>query len=514
MALLMTSVKKISVNARASLPPTEQLLVEGGDARIALDAENLNKYGCSPFPDPGILALGSSTASGISEAGFAAAGRLRGRIAEAMEMMTDAEIYAHELERIRQEFTRLCGVSDMPGLDVVFAASGTDLHLIAAQLGGAAGAPMLAIMVDPAETGSGVRAALAGNGRIDVAAVAIRLPDGTPRPIADVDAEFEALAMRAARLGQRVLLVLTDVSKTGMIAPSPACALALRQRLPHAVNVLVDACQFRIAPATLRGYLERDFMVALTGSKFVSGPPFSGALLIPAAAASHSGRRIVPRALSAYSTRADWPEHWDASALPGNVANFGLLLRWEAALAELRAFRSVPEEDVRKFLQEFAHAIHARLAGNSVFEPLPVPVLERFSPGDATGWDRIQTIFPFLLFHPATDAGRLPLSHEEVMQVYRLLQIDLSGCCDGSAIAALRCQLGQPVACGYRGGVAVSALRVCASARMVVEAAAQGGRGASAVIEKTMAALDKAALLASNLPRFVTEMRQRRKELA
>ena len=511
----------MSVNVRACLPPTERLLVEGGDARIALDTENLNKYGCSPLPDPDVVALGSSTASGISAAGFAAADRLRSRLVQAAETATDAAIYAHELKRIRQEFVRLCGVSDVHGLDVVFAASGTDLHLIAAQLGGAAEMPMLAIMVDPAETGSGVPAALAGrhfssraalgdaviedefiigdgtasNGGIEVATVAIRLADGTPRPPADIDAEFEALVTRAAGMGQRVLLVLTDVSKTGIIAPSPACALALRQKLANAVEVFVDACQFRIAPSTLRSYLDLGFMVALTGSKFVTGPPFSGALLIPASAASRLRGRPLPGALSAYSTRADWPESWDVNGLPGDVANFGLLLRWEAALEELRAFRLVPEAEVANFFQEFARIIRNRLVADPLFEPLPVPSLDRSPLGGATGWDYIQTIFPFLLFHPPTDAGKLPLSREETTQVYRLLQIDLRDRYEDGAIAALRCQLGQPVACGNRGGVPVSALRLCASARLVVEATAQGGRNAPAVIEQAVAALEKTALL-------------------
>ena len=67
---------------------------------------------------------------------------------------------------------------------------------------------------------------------------------------------------------------------------------------------------------------------------------------------------------------------------------------------------------------------------------------------------------------------------------------DLTG-----AAAALRCQLGQPVACGKRDGIPVSALRLCASTRLVVEATAWGGRRSSAVIERALAALDKIALL-------------------
>jgi hypothetical protein len=47
-----------------------------------------------------------------------------------------------------------------------------------------------------------------------------------------------------------------------------------------------------------------------------------------------------------------------------------------------------------------------------------------------------------------------------------------------------------------RDGVAVSALRLCVSARLIVEAVANDGVGATAVIERAMAALDKTAQLA------------------
>lgn len=508
------------------LPPTAQLLVQGGDARIALDPDSLNKYGCSPFPDAGLLALGSSTASGISAAGYAAADSLRSRLLHAVA--PDAVLYAAELNRIRLELLELCGVSALPGVEIVFAASGTDLHLIAAQIGGAADtAPVLALMVDAQETGSGVPSALAGrhfsnraalgdaviegdfisariatDRAIVVATVAIRLADGTPRPISDIDEEFAARATAAAALGQRVLLVLADISKTGMLAPSPACVLELQRKLPGTIDVLVDACQFRIAPATLQAYLQHGFMVALTGSKFVTGPPFSAALLIPAAAASRLRSAPLPRSLSAYSTRADWPAGWDTAALRNDIPNFGLLLRWQAALQELRAFRALPETAVSDFLQKFARAIGDRLHSDPAFEPLPVPALDRRPLTSDATWDHTQTIFPFLLFHPPANAVTLPLSREQTIRVYRLLQIDLSDHPDADAmplsgaLAALRCQLGQPVACGTRYGVAVSALRLCASARLVVEGCAQGGRNASAVIATALAALDKTALLA------------------
>src|SRR5262249_49057432 len=115
------------------LPSTLQLLASGGDSRIDL-AQGQNKYGCPPFPEPDVLAYGSSTASTITSGSFAAAENLRLRLLRTTRTNTVAATYTRELARIREELLNLCELSDLPGVDVVFAASGTDTHLIAAQL--------------------------------------------------------------------------------------------------------------------------------------------------------------------------------------------------------------------------------------------------------------------------------------------------------------------------------------------------------------------------------------------
>ncbi|MGZ3253033.1 MAG: hypothetical protein ACXU7D_01855, partial [Burkholderiaceae bacterium] len=396
------------------LSSTAELLIEGGDTRIALGADGItNKYGCTPFPDAGLLSFGSSTASVISASAFEAANRLREKLVHALNTDSPAKIYAKELNRIRPELKNLCGLADMPDLDIIFAASGTDLHLIASQIaGGPASHPTRVIMAGVEETGSCVPFALAGkhfstrsalgqlveegspiagSTSIDISTVPIRHNDGRARAIAEIDADIESLANEAVQMHQRILLILVDVSKTGMIAPSPACAAALHRRFPEAVDVLVDACQFRIAPITLRTYLEQDFMVALTGSKFVTGPTFAGALLLPASIAQRLRNRSLPLALSSYSARAEWPEDWNNADIFDNAANFGLLLRWEAALEELRAFRAVPDEDITAFLAVFADTIRNRLQESPFFAPLPVPQLERQSLSQTGNWDQCQT---------------------------------------------------------------------------------------------------------------------------
>ena len=372
------------------MPATSQLLTEGGDSRIVCAPGETNRYGCSALPEPAVLAYGSSTASTVSCAGFAAADVLRDRLLHATSTETEAVTYHQELDRVRRELRTLCGLEKIAGLEIIFGASGTDLHLFASQLmvEKDAGAPLI-IRVEAAETGRGVPDALAGRhfgdcaplgdavipnfpldcGRpIDVLEIPCRARDGKLRPAATVDTEVENAVRQAVKTGRRVLLTLVDVSKTGLLSPSPTTVDALRSRYPDQVDVLVDACQFRLAPSTLRAYLERDFLVAITGSKFVTGPTFCGALLVPASAAARLKTRTLPRALRAYSARADWPQGWAARGALKNVANYGLLLRWEAALAELRAFRELSEKAIHDFLAAFAGAVKRHLNQSPAFE--------------------------------------------------------------------------------------------------------------------------------------------------
>ncbi len=503
----IASSKLVERPGLPGLPPTEQLLLEGGDTRIALLPEcGTNQYGCQAVPAPAQLAFGSATASVISDAAFAATDRLRDRLADREQTTPRPVTYARELNRIRRELILLCGLPHHKGLELIFGASGTDLHLMAAQLvGGTATKPTRVIMMDAAETGSSVPHALSGRhfnttsalghtvntgmpmGSRNITGV-VNLPlrhiDGTPRPVAVLDAEVESLVTEAVAQGRRVLLNMVDVSKSGLIAPSPACLLALRRRMPQAFDVLVDACQFRLAPATLNAYLEQDCMVALTGSKFVTGPAFSAVLLVPPAVAARFRQRLLPRTLRAYSARADWPDNWVAGRVLDPVANYGLLLRWEAALEELRRFRAIPEAKVGAFLQDFSQAVQVRLRDDPGFHPLAVPRLDRRPLVATTGWDHIQTLFPFTLSHPCGT----PLTREETTRVYRRLQSE-------------GCQLGQPVACGHRHGQPASALRLCASARLIVEATAGRGERSASVIARTLAALDRVAYAVQHLSR-------------
>jgi hypothetical protein len=436
------------------LSETSLLLTQGGDARIeTAPPHHKNPYGCAPFPDPALLDFGSCTASVISSEGFAAADALRVKFLEHPDK-------AGEARRIRAELADLCGLPKDSDIEIMLTPSGTDAHRIAVQHLYASESEPLIVMVEPAESGSGVPAALATGHRGHVIAVNVREPDGQPRSAAAIDAEVTSLTLSALAAERPVLLVLTDVSKSGLIAPSVACVAQLHHHAPERITVLVDACQFRLSHATLRAYLARDFVVALTGSKFVGGPSFSGALLMPMA-------------------RSRKPPEEDCPP--------GLLLRWEAALQSLRAFRALPEGRIRNFLLGFAAAIRNHIAQHPQLEALPVTALERSPLVEDNTWDTVQTIFPFLLYHSGDGGLSPPLSRDETLKIFQQLPEARS--------SPRRGRLGQPVLCGSRQGMPVSALRLCVSARTVVAALQGGKESEERIILEACTLLDEAAAL-------------------
>jgi len=493
--------------AGLDLPSTEALLREGGDTRLALDpVSGSNRYGCKARPDKSLANFGSATASTVSAEGFAAAHALHKRLLEADRREPRPVTYARELDRVRGELIELCGLSGLAGLELVFAASGTDLHLIVSELvAGSAAAPTLCIGIEPQETGSGVPTALdgrhfsgwtalgspvtegaaIGSGGTEVAALAARAADGSLRAAAEVEDELKVMVQAASQAGRKVLLTVADVSKSGLISPGLETVLDLVQRFPRTVEVLIDACQFRLSPASLRAYLDRGFMVAVTGSKFLAGPTFSAALLVPGSVSERLRDRLLRPGLRPYSARAEWPADWGARAALTDAVNFGLLLRWEAALGELTAFRAIPEADVMAFASAFADEVQARLAADPAFEPLEARIPDRSAIGAVGGWDRLGTVFPFLLRHIGGphDGGYLSLAANQ--DVYR-----------GLLNAKSPVRLGQPVLCGQRNGRPISALRLCNSARLIVEGARDGGAHAQDVIDRAVAALDATAAAA------------------
>ncbi len=161
-----------------------------------------------------------------------------------------------------------------------------------------------------------------------------------------------------------MLLQIMDTSKLGWRAPSAACLDEIARRWPRKVQVVVDACQARLGRRRLRSYLDRGYMVLITGSKFFGGPAFSGALLVPKGL-SRSLDRIggIAPGFFDYAGRCDWPMAWTAlRSRFERRPNFGQWLRWEAALAEIGSYYAVPGAFRARALAELAAGIDSMIA--------------------------------------------------------------------------------------------------------------------------------------------------------
>lgn len=475
------------------------LLAAGGDDRLALDAAGRNLYGHPPAPVHE-RAFGSSTASTISAPAFAALRPYHADLVRAIETRGAAVACRDAAEAIRADLRTLIGCP--AGVEIVLSPSGTDVHLLAVLLAHA-DRPLLTITLEGSETGSSIAAAAGGAHYMPHAPSGATVAPGVPlcvaianrvlaardpfdgiRDEAEIEAELDSVIATAIADGRDCLLVVTDVSKTGLIAPGIDTALRLAARHGDRLTVLVDACQLRLAPATLSAYLALGMPVAITGSKFLGGPVFSGALLCPPGLAARLRTRRLPEAATDYSCAADWPAGWAAADVLGVRVNPGVLLRWQAALHEWRALRAIPQDRITAIVAGFARAVETRLRRDSAFETIASRPLDRRALALGGSFDTLPTIFPFLLARadPLGRRARL-LSVEETRAIHRDL-------------AARGVRLGQPVACGQRLGAPVAALRLCISARLIVDAGADED-GFDRLLDSAMVALDTAALLAA-----------------
>ncbi len=510
------------------LGTTESIMETGGDVRLLRDPQTgLNGYGCSHRPRPWAITFASSTASSVSERGYQAGDRARLRITAALLNSGNRRVIAHAVSSMRRRVRTSLGVPT--STLVVLAASGTDSELLALSFVhlGAGDRPITAILLAPEETGSGVPMAARGqhfaidtaNGhdvakaapiegfRADTALVSIPLRDAQGQALAPALVQHmvtEAIA-QAIEAGRRPVLHALDLSKTGLLAPSMAGLRALRARFGHDFDLVVDACQLRIAPTRLCAYLALDGIVLVTGSKFLTGPPFAGAALVPPAMAARLEQGVLPAGLDAYFGRAEWPGRSRAVQNLPDTANYGLLLRWWAALAEWRAFAAVPDERKAALLDRFAATVNQAIARHRCLELLPLPTLDREGT-DERAWDERRMIFAFAVRDPARP-DRL-LGPAEARLIYQWLNADCSGCFDrvrdpaAHALAQRICHIGQPVALADAAGGAVGWLRVSAGARLISGEPSLRHLSFEKRVDREMADLatlfDKVALLHQN----------------
>lgn len=481
--------------------PAEWLLMQGGDNRLIVDpATGLNKYGCSPKPRPWAVTFASCTASSISDMAYLTAEKMREEVLLSAFRNGIGTASLDQAERTRREIMHTFGLNKIPGAEIIFSSSGTDVELIALYLTLSGHEEHVTnILVAPNEVGSGTVSAAGGlhfdsltplgsrvqpgspvagidSKRVELIKIPIRHSTGEPVKTDALDRKIFENVECACRKGGRVLLHLLDSSKTGVGAPSVEMTRKIKTIFGQKVNVLVDAAQMRLSRQALQDYVNDGFLVIVTGSKFFTGPPLSGALVIPPAIArAVDSFDLFPDGLADYATQSDFPNRWHA--LTGNLANtinVGLLLRWQAALWEIKAFYSVSParqfETVRQFLTSLIDAIQK----NPNLEFLLAPALKQLHGKYEEHWDQIQTIFSFLVKRRDGSSGEyLNLTFAESQHAYRWLNMDIAHYLPTEAreqekrVAGIRCHIGQPVRILQQKKSWYAAQRIAIGARLI-----------------------------------------------
>jgi hypothetical protein len=473
--------------------PIEQILTRGGDTRLVLDpVSRLNGYGCRPFPRPEAFTFASSTATSISGRAYAAAAAARqALLRDSLAGGFDRAFDAH-MDAIRDELKKLLGLAGS-GCDIVFSPSGTDAQLHALFIARAAlGTPLVSIIAAADETGSGADFATSGRHFNAVTAPGIAVAKGEPidgmaegveslsiplrnatgllRACDEVDAEIRDAIARSIAAKKRVLLFAVDSSKFGLRSPSLGCLRRIAAAAGQDVQVVIDAAQMRLGMRRLRRYVELGFIVLITGSKFFTGAPFSGALVLPpAVAAKCCDLDHVPSGLRDYTNASDWPPAFAGlrAALPAR-SNLGQWARWVAALEEMRAYFAVPKAFREFALRQFAEVVPRLVGAESSCEALLLGNEAAADSDDEEFAER--TIFPFFV----RSKGRL-MSQAETTTLYRALNDDVAALLPTTLppmqrlLAARRCHIGQPVAVADGHNRVAGALRISAGARVVSE---------------------------------------------
>jgi diaminopimelate decarboxylase len=188
-----------------------------------------------------------------------------------------------------------------------------------------------------------------------------------------------------------VLLHVVCGSKTGLISPSLATlssvfsslssGLAAKER----IIVVIDACQLRCRLELVSEYINRNYPLLVTGSKFFTGPPFSGAVILPSEYANDievylatrraSGAKeecLIPEGIidfiTQYEVSAEMKElkqylrdinikslSSSSSSSPSSSSscsigwfNYGLSLRWSLSLDIMERYSALPSSLIQE----------------------------------------------------------------------------------------------------------------------------------------------------------------------
>ena len=473
--------------------PTEYLLMSGGDLRLNIDEfELLNKYGCRPFPRPEAFTFASSTATSVSNYAFDKTDKVRTILIQnsLKKGLKNATIEFAEL--LKNNLRRALKIKD--DCQIIFSPSGTDSSLqIAAITQIISDKEITHVLVASDETGSGVATALKGchfenttalnypvkqGGQIegfrdiDLIKVPLKDENGQLKSSTQLDTEIFAAISKTNELGRHIVLHAMDQSKLGYQSPSQEMIDNLNTLDNLSIQIIVDGSQLRLDPIDIRNYLNKGYIVTITGSKYFTGPPYAGALIVPknVSKSINSVKNTLPEGLTKYYNHSDWPTSWFCSKDLPEGFNYGSYMRWNAAIVEMDRYFKTPILYRNLGIEMFCNFVEESIQEATFLEPLFGDEIKiNTYNSEKFGLRNIRTIFPFFILR-----NNQVLTIDQVKKLYKLLNSDLSDQFSASSLeiirlAAQKCHIGQAVNVKYGNDVQSAVLRISLGARVISE---------------------------------------------
>lgn len=471
--------------------PTEYLLMDGGDLRLNIDEiDLLNKYGCRPFPRPDAFTFSSSTATSVSNFAFDKTDKVRSILIRnsLKNGFRNATIEFSEL--LKNNLKKIFKLNEES--EIIFSPSGTDSSLqIAAITQIFSDREITHVLVASDETGSGVPSALKGchfenttalnfpvkkgdkiEGFRDVDLIKIPFRDenGSLKSSKQLDEEVYDAIYKTNEQGRHIVLHTMDQSKLGYQSPSDELIKRLDTLSKLSIQIVVDASQLRLDPKDIQNYLNKGYIVTITGSKYFTGPPYSGALLLPKSVSKVilSVKNSLPAGLTQYYNHSDWPISWFCSNDLSDGYNYGSYTRWNAAIVEMDRYYKTPILYRNMGIEMFCNFVEDSIKEASFLEPIYDNETKTNSyNSEEFGIRNIRTIFPFFILK-----NNEVLSIDKVKKLYTLLNSDLSDQFEDSPLeiirlAAQKCHIGQAVNVKYGNDIESAVLRISLGARVI-----------------------------------------------
>lgn len=446
-------------------------LTEGGDDRLHLSSDGVNKYFCPPRPlSDEVVIRGSCTCSAPTPDGFEAARMLL------RDLWSGRTSFGESMTDMRHRISRVLRLRTPH--EVILHPSGSDAELIpllfatiqAQKLGCSR---IVNIVTAAGEVGSGTAPAAGGrhfsdftpcgglvkNGETldefptSTSVIEIKPRDSEGRCIVNYDELIMKEIDQHENLGDKPFVVVhaVDGSKTGLRIPSHEILENIIEKYRERVLVVMDACQCRSEPEELQWFLERGSILLVTSSKFYSAPGFCGAVIVPMNISNILSTCQSPVGLKDYLTKYEVPPSIRDlhGSLPSRPRNVGLLLRWACGITEMELFSALGNSvkiAIRDWVQEVRKLVAQR---RPLLDLIDMECWE--CEGDQTRVGGINSVISIKFL---SKCGTKYIDTKTLRRVHKLLTVNASKLLPAHATAeermkvSLKCMVGQPVDLG------------------------------------------------------------------